>query len=140
MMAEGWRHSQLALGLGQALVVCALALAVAWFGHSRKLELRRETAAALARGLLQMLAVGLVLVWLLKGAAWWSVAALGAMCAMAARMAQGRLQSRVSQRVPHLYWICLRAIATGSGVVIATMALTRVIGWKAPALGPLGSV
>src|ERR1700719_4592667 len=50
------------------------------------------------------LAVGLVLVWLLKGAAWWSVPALAAMCATAARVAQGKVES-----VPHAYWLCLRA-------------------------------
>ena len=36
----------------------SLALAGAWLGHLRKLKLGRETAAALVRGLLQMLAVG----------------------------------------------------------------------------------
>jgi putative ABC transport system permease protein len=144
---DHWRHSQVALGLGQALVVCALALGVAWLGHLRKLELGRETAAALVRGLLQMLAVGVVLVWLLKGAAWWSVPALAAMCATAARMAQSRLKSGASRAaggeanyLPPSYWICLRAIATGSAVVIATMALSGVIAFKATALVPLGSM
>jgi putative ABC transport system permease protein len=161
-----WKHSQVALGLAQALVVCALALAVAWLGHLRKLELGRETASALVRGLLQMLAVGLVLVWLLKGAAWWSIPALGAMCAAAARMAQSRLQARGSATAggeagtgklvaksaarpvaksgnryePHSYWICLRAIGTGSAVVIASMSATGVIALKATALVPLGSM
>ncbi len=162
-MIEHWMHSQVALGLGQAMVVCALALAVAWLGHLRKLELRRETTMALIRGLLQMLAIGLVLVWLLKGAAWWSIPALAAMCATAAKMAQRRMMSRgvVSREgmsrggmlrgvmqpregraefVPHSYWLCLRAIGTGSAVVIATMALTRVIAFKATALVPLGSM
>jgi putative ABC transport system permease protein len=138
-----WKHSPVALGLAQALVVCALAMGVAWLGHLRKLELRRETATALVRGLLQMLAVGLVLVWLLKGAAWWSVPALGAMCAMAARMAQSRLKSKangVSTYASRGYWLCLRAIGTGSAVVIATMALTRVIAFRSMALVPLGSM
>ncbi len=147
-MKGHWLHSQVAIGLGQAMVVCALALAVAWLGHLRKLELRRETVTALIRGLLQMLAIGLVLVWLLKGAAWWSVPALAAMCATAAKMAQRRMMSRgiISRAkggvefVPHSYWLCLRAIGTGSAVVIATMALTRVIGFKATALVPLGSM
>ncbi|HVJ04587.1 MAG TPA: ABC transporter permease [Candidatus Saccharimonadales bacterium] len=152
-MIEHWLHSQVALGLGQATVVCALALAVAWLGHLRKLELRRETVTALIRGLLQMLAVGLVLVWLLKGAAWWSVPALAAMCVTAAKMAQRRMMSRGvmpsgmksggkggAEFVPHSYWLCLRAIGTGSAVVIATMALTRVIAFKATALVPLGSM
>lgn len=134
-MLSQWMHSQVALGLGQAMVVSGLALAVAALGHVRKLELGRETALALVRGLLQMLAIGLVLVWLLKGAAWWSVPALAAMCAAAARMAQGRAKS-----VPRSYWLCLRAIGTGSAVVIATMALTRVIAYKAMALVPLGSM
>ena len=128
-------HSQVALGLGQALVVSALALGVAWLGRLRKLELGRETALALVRGLLQMLAIGLILVWLLKGAAWWSVPALAVMCATAARMAQRRAKG-----VPRSYWLCLRAIGTGSAVVIATMALTRVIAFKSMALVPLGSM
>lgn len=136
---DHWMHSQVALGLGQAMMVCALALAVAWLGHLRRLELRRETAAALLRGLLQMLAVGLVLVWLLKGAAWWSIPALGAMCATAAAMAQRRVASK-AMPVPHSYWLCLRAIGTGSAVVISMMALTRVIAFKSMALVPLGSM
>jgi putative ABC transport system permease protein len=139
-MPERWMHSQVALGLAQAMVVCALALAVAWLGHLRKLKLGRETAMALVRGLLQMLAIGLVLVWLLKGAAWWSVPALAAMCATAARMAQSRLKSKGVSSAPQGYWLCLRAIGTGSAVVIATMALTRVIAFKSMALVPLGSM
>jgi putative ABC transport system permease protein len=146
-MPERWMHSQVALGLAQAMVVCALALAVAWLGHLRKLALGRETAMALVRGLLQMLAVGLVLVWLLKGAAWWSIPALAAMCATAARMAQSRLKSKAKDFANHGpnhgsqgYWLCLRAIGTGSAVVIATMALTRVIAFRSMALVPLGSM
>ena len=134
-MFEQWVHSQVALGLGQAAVVCALALAVAWLGHLRKLQLGRETAVALLRGLLQMLAIGLVLVWLLKGAAWWSVPALAAMCAAAAWMAHRKVHS-----VPHAYWLCLRAIGTGSAVVIVAMVLAHVIPYKATALVPLGSM
>jgi len=133
-------HSQVALGLVQAVVVCVLALAVAALGHWRKVELGRETAVALARGLLQMLAVGLVLVWVLRGAAWWSAPALVIMCVTAARMAQGRLRSKHLRDVPSLFWICLRAIGTGSVVVIAGMTLARVIAWKATALVPLGSM
>ncbi len=138
-MLEHWMHTQVALGLGQALVVCALALAVAGLGHLRKLELGRETALALVRGLLQMLAIGLVLVWLLRGPAWWSVPALAAMCAMAARMAQRRTNTGATP-APRGYWLCLRAIGTGSAVVIASMALTRVIAFRSMALVPLGSM
>jgi putative ABC transport system permease protein len=90
------------------------------------------------------------------------------MCAAAARMAQSRLQARRpakataggeagtgklaansaagpvaksgNRREPHSYWICLRAIGTGSAVVIATMSATGVIAYKATALVPLGSM
>jgi putative ABC transport system permease protein len=134
-MSDQWVHSQVALGLGQAMVVCALALAVAGLGHLRKLELGRETVVALLRGFLQMSAIGLVLVWLLKGAVWWSVPALAAMCATAARMAQRKVRS-----VPHSYWLCLRAVGIGSAVVIVTMSLTHVIAYKSTALVPLGSM
>ena len=107
----------------------------------------------MVRGLLQMLAIGLVLVWLLKGAAWWSVPALATMCAVAAGMTQRRLSPRLKPKLKpgsnpesgampaaNSYWLCLRAIGTGSAVVIATMALTRVIAFKATALVPLGSM
>jgi putative ABC transport system permease protein len=146
--AGWWTQSQVALGLWQALVVCVLALAVAALGSWRQLELRRETAVALVRGLGQMLAVGLVLVWLLRGEAWWSAPALLLMCAAAARMAHGRLRpkrgaagaARGSYTPPFCYAICLRAIATGSAVVIAAMSLCGVIAIKATALVPLGSM
>jgi putative ABC transport system permease protein len=134
-MLDHWLHSQLALGIGQALVVCVLAMLVAGLGHVRHIALGRETGLALVRGLLQMVAVGLVLVWLLKGAPWWSIPALAAMCCAAARMAQRR-----SKSVPHSYLLCLRAIATGAGIVIAAMTLSRVIAYKATALVPLGSM
>src|ERR1700739_1923954 len=134
-MFEQWLHSQVALGLGQAAGGFAPGLAVGRLGHLRKLQLGRETAVALLRGLLQMLAIGLVLVWLLKGAAWWSVPALAAMCAAAAWMAHRKVHS-----VPHAYWLCLRAIGTGSAVVIVAMVLAHVIPYKATALVPLGSM
>jgi putative ABC transport system permease protein len=154
--AVWWQESQVALGLWQALVVCVLALAVAALGSWRRLELGRETAVALVRGLGQMLAVGLVLVWLLRGKAWWSAPALLVMCVAAARMAHSRLRPRrkAASRVgvaarggentpappPHSFAICLRAIATGSAVVIAGMSLCGVIAMKATALIPLGSM
>ena len=134
-MNAHWMHSQIAIGFAQALVVSALAMAVAGLGRLRRLELAGETATALLRGLLQMTAIGLVLVWLLKGAAWWSIPALAAMCAVAARMAQRRAKS-----VPHGYWLCLRAIGTGAAVVIAAMTLCGVIAFKSMALVPLGSM
>ena len=139
-MPDRWPYerllqTQIALGVGQALVVCALAMLVAWLGRLRHIALGGETAMSLLRGLLQMIAVGLVLVWLLKGAAWWSIPALAAMCCAAARMAQRR-----SKSVPHSYLLCLRAIATGAGTVIAAMTLSRVIAYRATALVPLGSM
>jgi len=50
-------------------------------------------------------------------------------------MAQRKVES-----VPHAYSLCLRAIGTGSTVVIVTMALTHVIACKSMALVPLGSM
>jgi putative ABC transport system permease protein len=165
---DSWMHSQVALGLWQALVVCALALAVAALGSWRRLELGRETAVALVRGLGQMMAVGLVLVWLLQGKVWWSAPALLVMCVAAARMAYSRLRPRkratagkgagraaggnagaanpargieeAAAAPPYSFAICLRSIATGSAVVIAAMSLCGVMAMKATALVPLGSM
>lgn len=124
-----------ARGLAQALVVSALALGVAALARLRQVRLGRETLLALVRGLSQMLAVGLVLVWILKGPPWWSIPMLAAMCATAAQMASRRAKS-----VPRAYWLCLRSIAIGAVVVIAIMTLVGVIGFRSMALIPLGSM
>jgi ABC-type iron transport system FetAB permease component len=68
------------------------------------------------RGLLRMLAIGPVPVWLLKGAAWWSIPASAAKCATAARM------------------------GAAQGGVRPALVLAVFAGHKATALVPLGSM
>jgi putative ABC transport system permease protein len=59
-----------ALGLAQAAVVTVLALAVMFLARSRGIHLERETVVALVRGIVRIVAVGSVLVLLLRGPAW----------------------------------------------------------------------
>lgn len=81
------------LGLAQAGAVMVLVLAVVLVARWRDIHLERETAVAVVRGLIQIIAVGSVLVILLQGPAWTSVLVLAGMmfagAAIAARRARG---------------------------------------------------
>jgi len=82
--------NQLALGFAQAGVTTVLALAVMLLARQRKIHLERETVVALARGIVQITAIGSILVLLLRGPAWTSVLLLALMILAAARISSGR--------------------------------------------------
>ena len=110
------------LGLAQAagaIVLCAAVVALCgWFS----VHVEREAALAIARGLVQMVAVGMVLAALLHGALIVGALILLAMMVAAAFTAARRLQG-MSGAVP----LCFCAIAAGSGVVIAAMLATGTL-------------
>ncbi|HEY0784009.1 MAG TPA: ABC transporter permease, partial [Thermoanaerobaculia bacterium] len=70
-MAEGTMEAlrgshSLQIGLLQAAIVTAVALAVMLVARRQSIHLERETVVALARGAVQIVAVGLVLGLLLR--------------------------------------------------------------------------
>src|SRR6266851_2493669 len=127
--------SQLTLGCAQAAVATLLALAVMLLARQRAIHLERETIVALVRGIVQITAVGSVLVLLLKGPAWTSVFLLAAMIVAAAKMSAGR-----SKGLPNSFQVSLYAIGAGAGSVIALMTWAGVIDKMITSLVPIGSM
>jgi len=127
--------SQLALGCAQAAVATLLALAVMLLARQRGIHLERETLAALVRGIVQITAVGSILVLLLRGPAWTSVFMLAAMIVAAARISAGR-----SKSLPKSFQVSLYAIGAGAGSVIALMTWAGAIDTVITSLVPIGSM
>jgi len=64
--------NQVALGFAQAGVTAVLAMIVGFAARKRGIHVELETLIALGRGLAQIVAVGFVLVLMLKGPQWTS--------------------------------------------------------------------
>jgi putative ABC transport system permease protein len=101
----------------------------------REIHLERETVVALVRGIVQITAIGSILVALLRGPSWTSVFLLGGMIAAAAKMSAGR-----SKGLPRSFQVSLCAIAAGPGSVIALMTWAGVIDTRITSLVPIGSM
>ena len=127
--------SQLALGCAQAAIATLLALAVMLLARSRGIHLERETVVALVRGIVQIVAVGSILVLLLRGPTWTSVFLLAAMIVAAARISAGR-----SKGLPKSFEVSLYAIGAGAGSVIALMTWAGAIDTAITSLVPIGSM
>jgi len=127
--------NQLLLGCVQAAVATLLALGVMLLARVREIHLERETVVALVRGVVQITAIGSILVALLRGPSWTSVFLLAAMIAAAAKMSSVR-----SKGLPGSFPVSLCAIASGAGSVIALMTWAGVIDTRINSLVPIGSM
>ena len=123
------------LGLAQAAVTIALALGVVLLARRQNIHLERETGIALIRGLVQVVAVGSVLLLLLQAPVWTSIFALLAMIVAAASIA-----ARRAKDMPGAFWVSLMAIGFGSGLVIVSMTWLGVIDSDVSSLIPVGSM
>jgi len=128
-------HNRIALGLVQALVAALFALGVALFARSRGVSLAGEAIVSMLRGAVQIVAVGLVFVVLLRGPVWISPFVLAGMIAAAAATS-----SRRARRYPGSYRVSLFAVGIGAGSVIALMAALGVIEISVNSLIPVGSM
>jgi putative ABC transport system permease protein len=125
----------LALTLAQAALASAAALAVALVARSRRIHVEGELAIALVRGLVQIAAVGSVLLLMLKGPGWTAALALAAMVVAAAATS-----ARRARAVPGAFRVSLQAIAAGAGSVIALMSLAGVLEARVLVVVPVGSM
>jgi putative ABC transport system permease protein len=126
---------QLQLGLAQALAAAVVAFAVVLLAGRRKIHLELETAIALLRGLVQIIAVGSVLVLLLRAPRWTGAFLLAAMIAAAAATSVKRAKG-----LPGAFAVSIYSIACGAGSVIAIMTWLGVIGTAITSLIPIGSM
>lgn len=127
--------NQLALGFAQAAVTAVLAIAVAIIARRREIHIQLETVVALLRGLAQIVAVGFILVLMLKGPQWTSGFMLAAMV-----LAAGATSARRAKKMPGTFAVSFWSILIGSGSVIALMTWAGVIDGAITSIVPVGSM
>jgi putative ABC transport system permease protein len=128
-------HSQLQLGFAQALVAALAALAVVLLARRRRVHLESETVIAMVRGLVQIIAVGSILVILLRAPRWTGGLLLAGMI-----VAAGATSSRRAKGMPDAFRVSAWAIACGAGSIIALMTSLGVIDTAITSLVPVGSM
>ena len=128
-------HTQLQLGLAQAFVAALTALSVVLVARRRAIHLEGETLIAMTRGLLQIIAVGSILVALLRAPRWISGLLLAGMI-----MAAGATSARRAKGIPDAFRVSAWAIGCGAGSVIALMTALGVIDTAITSMVPVGSM
>jgi putative ABC transport system permease protein len=128
-------NDQLHLGLAQALVAALAALFVVLLARKRGIHLESETLIAMVRGLIQIVAVGSILLLLLRGPRWTSGFFLAAMI-----IAAGATSARRAKGMPGAFQVSACSIALGAGSVIALMTWLGVIDTAITSLVPVGSM
>src|SRR5437660_7702135 len=128
-------HGQLQLGLAQAGVAALTALLVVMAAARRGIHLEKDLAIAMARGLVQIVAVGSILLLLLRSPSWTSIFLLMAMI-----IAAGATSARRAKGMPGAFQVSTWSIACGAGSVIALMTALGVIDTPITALVPVGSM
>jgi putative ABC transport system permease protein len=128
-------HSQLGLGFAQAGAAALAALVVVLLARRQQIHLEAEILIAMARGLVQIIAVGSILVLLMGGPSWTSGLLLTGMVVAAAATS-----ARRAKGVPGAFQVSFYAIACGAGLLIVLMTWLGVIDTKITALVPVGSM
>jgi len=125
----------LQVGLAQAAVAAMAALIVVLLARRRGIHLETDTAIALLRGAVQIVAVGSILVILLRGPRWTGGFFLAAMI-----LAAGATSKKRARGLPGAFKVSTYAIACGAGSVIAVMTWLGVIDTAITTLIPVGSM
>ena len=128
-------HDQLQLGLAQSAAAALTAMIVVLLARKRGIHLESDALIAMARGLVQIVAVGSILLVLLRGPRWSSVFLLIVMI-----VAAGATSARRAKGMPGAFEVSAWSIACGAGSVIALMTWLGVIDTAIPALVPVGSM
>ncbi len=124
-----------AVGMAQAAAAIALCLGVVALCRRFAVHVERETAVSLARGLVQMVAVGVILALLLHGSL-----LIGALILLAMTFAAAVTASRRAPEIKNRLVLSFYAIAAGSSVVIAVLLATRAVTSQIVVLVPVGSM
>jgi putative ABC transport system permease protein len=128
-------HSQLSLGIAQCVVTALLGIVIMLLARRRAPGLLRELPLAELRGIVQIVAVGLILAFMLHGPEWTSLLVLAAMMLAAASIVRKRAKS-----IPRAYQLALLSICAGAGVVLLLMIFFGIIPLKITMLVPVGSM
>ena len=123
------------MGLAQAAGAVALSLAVIFVCRWFAVHVERETTISLARGLVQMVFVGMILAVLLH-----KNVLVGLLILLGMTFAAAVTASRRAQAIKDALPLCFCAIAAGGGVVIAGMLATGTLSPNIAILVPVGSM
>jgi len=116
-------------------VAAFAAIVVVLLARKRGIHLEGETLIAMVRGIIQIVAVGSILLLLLRGPRWTSGFLLAAMI-----LAAGTISARRAKGVPGAFRVSAWSIALGAGSVIALMTWLGVIDTAITSLVPVGSM
>jgi putative ABC transport system permease protein len=128
-------NRNVAMGMAQAAVATALCLGVVVLCRRFAVHIERETLISLARGFVQMVAVGVVLALLLHGSL-----LIGVLILLAMTLAAAVTASRRAPEIKNRFTLSFYAIGAGSSVVIAVLFATRTLTSDIVVLVPVGSM
>jgi putative ABC transport system permease protein len=134
-MLRYFSSNQLYLGLEQSLSAAIVAMLVVLVARKRGINLESETLIVMVRGIIQIVAVGSILLLLLRGPRWTSGCLLAAMI-----VAAGATSARRAKGMPGAFRVSACSIALGAGSVIALMTWLGVIDTAITSLVPVGSM
>jgi len=134
-MLERFFDTQLSLSIAQAGIAAFVSLLVLLLSYWHRLSMEKEILVALGRALVQIIAVGAVLVFILQGPLWVGVIVLLFMMWMAAREA-----ARRAKGIPGAMRVTFYGIFLGSGAVLLVMIFLGVIEWQLDSMIPVGSM
>jgi putative ABC transport system permease protein len=123
------------MGLAQAIGAILLCAAVVLLCRWQSVRVEREAAVSIARGLVQMVLVGMVLALLLNGSLLIGCLILLMMTGAASVTAVRRLKG-----MRNALMMCFWSIAAGAGTVIGVMLVTRSLRPDITMLVPVGSM
>ena len=123
------------MGLAQAAGAIALCAAVVALCRWQAVRVEREAAVSMARGLVQMIFVGMILALLLHGSL-----LIGSLILLLMTVAAAFTAARRLKGMPGAHLLCFWAIAAGGGTVIAAMLATRSLQPDISVLVPVGSM
>ena len=127
--------SDVLMGLAQAagaILLCAIVVALCRW---QSIRVEREAAVSMARGLVQMVSVGMILAVLLHGSL-----LVGSLILMLMMVAAAFTAARRLRGMDGALLLCFWAIAAGAGTVIAAMLATRSLRADISILVPVGSM
>ena len=122
-------------GLAQAVGAIGLCAAVVVLCRWHAVRVEREAAVSMARGLVQMVLVGMVLALLLHGSL-----LIGSLILLMMTVAAAVTAARRLEGMDGALLLCFWAIAAGAGTVIAVMLATRALRPDISMLVPVGSM
>ncbi len=131
----GMISDNVATGLLQAAGAIALCAAAIMLCRGFGVEVRREAAVSIVRGLFQMVLVGLLLAALVHGPALAGLVILGLMTVAAAYTASRRLTQRSGS-----FGLSLLGIAAGAGTTLIAMLAMGILKTDIAVMVPVGSM